>query len=229
MTSGDEIVREATLDGKDHRSRKIIIVLSILALVGFVTAGVAGYIAWGDKQEQVNAGKSLAVQVQQACQDQTVNTEDVRQLCEKAKQVEKITEEGPQGPPGLPGVSGQPGLPGDDGEDGSPGPRGPAGAKGDTGEPGAAGSAGEPGQSGSNGAPGETGPQGPQGERGAPGETGPQGPQGPAGERGPEGPAGPSAYPFTFVFTIPGDLVDPDRTFTVTCLAPAEPCITEEG
>lgn len=207
----DDLVQEATRDGKDPRSRKIIVLLSILAVLGFVTAGVAGWIAWGDKQKQVDAGKNLAIQIQQACKEPGVNTADIQQLCENAKQVEEITKAGPQCPPGLSGGSGPQGPSGEDGEDGPPGP---AGDKGDQGD---AGGAGEAGQSGSNCEPGATGPQG---------ERGPQGEQGAQGERGEEGPAGQPAYPFTFTFTIPGDLTSPDRTFTITCSAPAEPCTT---
>lgn len=55
MTDKQTIVEAAAEDGKDHGTRRVILVLALLALLGFATAIIAGWIAWDQKQQQVNA------------------------------------------------------------------------------------------------------------------------------------------------------------------------------
>lgn len=118
-------------------------------------------------------------------------------------------ETGERGPVGPAGPAGVPGQDGEDGADGRPGRPGTDGAAG---TPGAAGSTGQAGSRG------ETGATGSQGDRGPAGEQGPAGPVGPQGPAGADGVPGASAYPFTFVFTVPGVVPgDPGTTYTVTC------------
>lgn len=123
------------------------------------------------------------------------------------------------------GATGERGLRGPSGTEGDRGARGPAGGRGLAGKPGppgpggatgAAGARGEPGPSGSSGSDGARGEPGPQGERGPAGEPGAPGAPGAAGAPGADGQ---SAYPFTFVFTVPGVVPGDDTTYTVTCLA----------
>ena len=99
---------------------------------------------------------------------------------------------GAQGPQGVQGVQGPQGLKGDTGE------RGPQGLKGDT---------------------GERGPQGLQGPAGQDGERGPQGPagkDGAQGERGPQGPAGVNGKTPVQTFTIEGNNLYVDTTYSDT-------------
>lgn len=218
--SHDEIIEDSARDGKDPGTRRLILFLSIVALLGFLTAGVAGWTAWSEKQQQVNAGKDLAIQVQAACNDDKVDTADLKQICAQAKDVEQIAKDGPQGPPGIPGIQGPPGPQGPVGPQGPQGIQGLMGLMGLRGDPGADGTPGATGAAGPAGTPGEPGPEGP---------PGPPGPQGDKGEKGDPGPAGQSAFPFTFQFTVQGNGLGSDRTYTVTCTADGCTVQTEEG
>lgn len=210
----DQIVDESAEEAKDSGSRKLIFILAALAILGFAVAVVATWTAWGQKQQQVNAGKNLAIQLQQACDEHDITSVQIRRLCDKAEEVQKVTEQGPQGPPGIGGIQGP------------PGPQGPVGPPGPQGLMGLLGAQGVQGQTGQAGQQGSTGPQGPPG---AVGEPGPAGPEGPQGDTGPRGEKGDSAFPFTFTFTVPGTPgLGNDRTYTVHCTA--DGCtVTEEG
>jgi len=187
MTEHDEeIVRDAVSGSKDSRTRWVIRILSVLVIASLITAVVALWEVWYQKQKQVNAGKDLAVQVQTACTHGSLSGD----LCTKAKDVEKIAKEGPQGPPGAAGGNG---------------PQGPAGPKGDKGDTGI-GAPGIPGANGPAGVKGEKGDQGATGPQGSKGDTGPQGIQGtpaPQGEKGDTGETGPpdQTYSVTCVST----------------------------
>lgn len=97
------------------------------------------------------------------------------------------------------------GLPGRDGRDGS---NGANGLDGRDGLNGIDGEDGLPGQPGADGQPGTPGKDGVDGKDGAPGKD------------GVDGKDGQSAYPFSFTFTVPGNGVGNDVTYTVACTAP---------
>lgn len=216
----DDIVHDSVGDSRDKKTRWIILGLGIAALMGLLTAGVATYIAWSEKQDQVTAGKNLALQVQQACGNKELNTDDLKRLCKQAENVEEIAKEGPQGPPGISGLTGPrgpmgfigpQGPKGDDGRPGLQGPRGPPG-QADNGED------GQPGAPGTSGVDGEAGPPGPQGEQGPPGpqgQPGADGANGAPGSAGPTGPPGPAGFPDSWTFTVTNGLGG-SRTFTCT-------------
>lgn len=99
-------------------------------------------------------------------------------------------------------LAGRNGLSGTDGRSGAPG------------VPGKDGTDGRDGLDGANGATGFTGPAGPPG---APGKDGAPGMDGAPGK---DGSNGQSAYPFSFSFTVPGNGVGQDVTYTVVCSSP---------
>lgn len=214
--SESDIVRDAVEDSRDVKTRRLIVILSILAILGFLVAAVTIWIAWAEKQDQVDAGRNLAAEVRAACEDERKDTEDLKQICSQAKKVEEKTAEGIQGPPGIPGLQGPEGPQGPQGIQGPRGPRGFLGHLGNEGPQGPLGPRGPPGEEGLQGPEGVQGPEGPQGEPGAPG---PEGPQGPQGEIGPAG------YPIQFMFTTNDGLgnsktyvcTDPDNDHNYTC------------
>lgn len=237
----------------DRRLRTLAWTLVGVLILSLVTTTVAVWTALGQRQEMAQAGVDLAEQVQAACADPDRRTEDLGSLCENADTVADAGSNlepipGPTGPRGLTGLTGLTGTQGPRGPGGPEGPSGPEGPPGPSGRPG---EPGDPGPEGRPGDPGEDGPGGPEGQAGKPGDpggpgkpgdpgepgqNGPQGPAGPAGPAGPGGPAGPQgepgapAYPFTFVFTVPGGgpLQGP-TAYQVTCTGPSVPCqvITE--
>jgi hypothetical protein len=213
-TRGEAIINQAAQDGKDHGSRRIMLLLAVLTVLGFFTAIVAGWIAWGQKQNQVDAGRDLATQVQKACASGALEADEFERLCKKADQVQEVAKEGPQGPPGISGLQGPPGPPG------PMGPQGPQGLMGMMGLPGA---------NGATGGPGPTGLQGPPGPAGEPGPVGPEGPQGEPGPRGEKGDPGESAYPFSFTFTVSGNGLGADTTYTVNCTTDGCTVTKQEG
>lgn len=156
----------------NHVRRPTAITLGILLVL---LAGVAWLIYQG-WAARINAA-SLAEQVQAACDDPTVDTADIPEICRQAEDVatDPTVVTGPQGPPGRPGRdSTVPGPPGPPGRDSTvPGPVGPMG---------------EPGL------PGDIGPAGPAGADST--VPGPEGPAGPAGADstvpGPQGNPGPT-------------------------------------
>ena len=126
-------------------------------------------------------------------------------------------EIGPQGVQGIQGTEGPPGPEGPQGPQGLQGVPGPDGPAGHMGQPGQPGDAGSPGPSGAPGSTGDVGPQGPQGEQGPPG------PPGADGKDGQPGADGKDAFPFTFVFTVPGVTpVSPDRTYACVVTNPSQ-------
>lgn len=73
---------------------------------------------------------------------------------------------------------------------------------------------GTPGEDGEDGEDGSRGPRGPRGFTGLPGLPGIAGPPGPAGSDGTDGTDGRDAFPFTFVFTVPGNGIGNDHTYS---------------
>ncbi|MGO3895344.1 hypothetical protein [Brevibacterium aurantiacum] len=148
---------------------------------------------------------ALADEVAAACAEGAVKV-DGRDICAKAKQVQKNVDTpaqagpaGPQGPSGVPGprstIPGPAGKPGEDGESSDiPGPAGKPGEQGGQGQPGE--DSDIPGPAGQAGAPGKDssipGPAGAKGDKGESGDSvvGPPGPKGDKGEPGSTGEKG---------------------------------------
>lgn len=86
------------------------------------------------------------------------------------------------------------------------------------------GPAGQNGVNGRDGEDGARGPRGPRGFTGLPGLPGIDGSDGADGTDGTDGTDGRDAFPFTFVFTVPGNGVGGDHTYT--CRVPDSGPIT---
>lgn len=219
MVDKETLKTRAARGARDPYTRRLLIGLCILAVLSFLLAVVAGSLAWKNAHDDAVAGRDLAQQVLDACQDNQKDTADVQALCEKAVKVDQGTAgptgaHGEQGPIGLTGPQGPIGPQGPVGPEG---PRGFTGVEGSTGKTGADGATGDPGAAGPPGEAGSTGPQGPAGPPGPAGPQGETGPQGPQGERGPDGPAG---YPQSFTFQIGPQTytcTDPDNDHNYDC------------
>ncbi len=207
------IVHDAIEDSRDQNSRRLILVFAAVAIISFLIAGFALWQVLAAQKKQINAGENLAIQVQEACDSNDLDTDVLQNLCSQAEDVQEQIEAGPQGIPGAPGLQGAVGPQGPIGQQGIMGPRGPEGDKGDRGAKGKSiiGPKGKPGQDGLDGLPGPQGPPGVQGEPGPKGEVGPPGPEG---------------YPESFTYEDPGTIgqdpvryrcTDPDRDRHYTC------------
>lgn len=209
MTDHDQnIVSEAVSGSKDRKTRWIIRVLSVLVIASILTAGIVFWNLWHQKQDQVDAGKNLATQVQAACNNGYLGG----QICQTAKDVEKAPKQGP------------PGVKGDKGDKGDPGKNGINGTNGTNGHDG---KNGKNGTNGTDGVDGKDGTDGTDGRDGVDGQDGAMGPQGEKGDKGDKGDPGESAFPFTFEFTIQGNGISPDHTYSVTCTSSTE-CVTTQ-
>lgn len=220
-----ELGQEAAEEGKDGPSRRIIFWGGV-GLVVFILLTLAswGYIWYS----QVKAGTALATQVTAACGDGTLLPTD--RLCSQAKEVTKVTEQGPVGATGLQGPKG------DDGEDGKDGKNGKDGKDGEPGDDGSPGANGTDGANGTNGTNGTNGLSAYELATSA-GFSGTledwltslKGAKGDKGDQGDKGEPGTSAYPFTFTLTVPGTPpLQGDRTYRYTCVTPGEECTREE-
>ena len=257
MRRSEELVEESAVEGKDKRTRHIIIVL-----VAFLAASVA-LLVWsifqwaGDQQKQVEATSGVVDNVVSACADKNAKAQLAKlgiECGEATKAAEVITQgqQGEQGEPGPPPTAAQvlnavqaycSG--------GACTPSGPTqgqvdaavarycngdnctGPKGDQGEPGddATGEAGEKGDKGDAGEPGAQGP-GPTDEQiAAAVATYCEGGncKGEPGEPGASGEPGEDAYPFVFRVTVPGTPpLQEDRTYVFTWSTKGEECVRTE-
>jgi hypothetical protein len=208
-----ELKESAVNEGRDHKSRLILVIVGALWLL---TLGVLGAVTWNAYFDEKEKSQTLAQQVAAACERGDLEKADQKELCEDAEKViqdedpEGITgPEGPRGPQGIQGVSGPQGVPG------AEGPQGPKGNRG-LGEVGPSGSDGSPGSDGRNGINGSDGPPGPEGPKGEKGDTGDVGPEGPAG------PSGVVQIEFVgcqgpVITSIFGAYNADTRTITITC------------
>lgn len=160
-----DTVKRAVKGSRDSRSRILLAVSIAGVALGVLGIMAAIWIGWDLKQQQVEAGASLADRVQAACKQGEIEAA----LCRQADDVEDTVKEGPQGPPGATGEPGPPGVAGKDGKVGPKGEEGDPGVDGTDGGPGLSGADGQNGVPGKDGSPG---PQGPPGEKGEPGEKG---------------------------------------------------------
>lgn len=222
----DQIVEESVASSKDHRARRLLAIILALLVV------LAAFTIWSfarvnhAKDEQIDQGKSLAEQVQDACTSPVIDTSELGDLCDKADDV--IRE--------IPGPSGKAGDAGATGETGAAGPppsniqiaRAVAsycaggvcrGASVTAAQVKAAVAEycnangqckGPTGASGSNGSDGATGAAGSGGEKGDPGDPGPAGPP-PSDE---QVAAGVAAYCSVDNQCAPSIVVPPDGVVT---------------
>lgn len=246
------LVERAAIDGKDKRTRHIIVVLVVLLLI---SASVTAWalLSWAqDKEEQAQAGEAVVSDVKAACKNPDLKKqleEVVRGACATADKAAAVISQGPQGDPGEQGEQGPPPTAAQVltavsayCSGGACSPSGPTqqqvntavarycngnnctGPKGDPGED-ATGEPGEPGQPGAPGAQGEQGP-GPSDEQiAAAVDTYCAGGNctGPKGDPGSQGPAGDDAFPFSFVVVVPGSTpAQEDRRYKYTCSTQAQ-------
>lgn len=189
----DELIAGAAQRGKDPFSRKLLLVLATATSLAVIATLLGGYLLWKEKQHQAEAGMSLAVQVQRACEDPATAVH-LGSICTKAEHVEQAIAAGPQGPPGDRGPAGADGVDGRDGRDG---------INGRDGAPGKNGRNGLNGQDGHDGAPGPVGPQGLEG------------PQGPPGKDGADGQDGAPAFPMQWTFEFSPN---PAQNYSFLCV-----------
>jgi len=196
----DELQAQAATRGKDHNSRRLLLLLSIVLVLSLITCGIGGVLLWNEKQAQALAGKDLAIKVQQACVDPAL-ANDLGKLCSEAERVEEKIKAGPQGPPGIAGPQGPSGSDGVDGADGA---------------------------DGKNGKNGRDGVDGVDGEDGAPGPAGPAGPSGQDGKDGQDGQPGQDAFPMSWTFEFSPNPAQ-KYNFLCTLIHPSEQvsCISQ--
>lgn len=195
MTKQEEISRSAARSARDPKTRRIILALAIATLLSFIATTVAVIFALDQASDRAEAGQSLAIQVQQACEADGPLDPPLSDICERANDVAEGTP-GPSGPPGPPGVQGP------------PGPMGPPGFNG---------------LDGRNGTNGRNGAQGAPGAAGVPGEQGPVGPQGPPGPQGPQGSATAGTYDCGDGRYVEGFTIGPAGAVSLDCEALPQP------
>ena len=109
MNRTEEIKHEAAAEGRDPKTRHLLLALSTLAAISAIVAVWAGWSAWHSAHQDAQAGADLAAQVQAACDDNIPDTPQITRLCAQAKDVtEQVGPAGPQGDQGLPGPQGPP-------------------------------------------------------------------------------------------------------------------------
>lgn len=223
MTRREEIISESVSDAKEETrsSRFIFLLLGVIAILLLIISGLLFFSAYSEQKDEADSGQAFASGYLAACEDPEDSRTLPKDFCEDAEavleggtKVEPVP--GPPGKDGEDGLDGENGLDGEDGQDGKNGPPGPRGG---------------PGADGDDGTDGQNGPTGPTGTPGlsayqvavANGFAGTVSEwlNSLVGANGADGQDGRSAFPFTFVFTVPGDNpIEPDRTYTVTCEGP---------
>jgi type II secretory pathway pseudopilin PulG len=93
VSKQEDIKQEAAHQGRDPKTRRLLLVLSIVAVLGFLTALVAGYAAWKGAQQEAAQGQGLATQVDAACQDRDHIPPDLEHICASAKNISKDNPE----------------------------------------------------------------------------------------------------------------------------------------
>lgn len=250
------LVEQAAIDGKDKRTRHLIVALVVLILISVSTTAWALYSWAQDQAEQTQAGAAVVSDVKAACADPALKKQlekVVSGACATADKAAAVISEGPQGKTGEQGppptaaqvlsavsiyCSG-----------GACTPSGPTQSQVNAavatfcsggaceGKPGAT-VTGPPGAT-VTGPPGAT-------VTGPPGATGEQGP-GPSDEQvasavaaycntnnckgadGAKGEPGESAFPFFFQVTVPGSPpLQEDTTYLYECTTPGGECARTE-
>lgn len=219
-----DLVSEAVAESKMPRTRKLLLILGVLCLILMILTGVFAWKAYVPVREQAQSGTSLAKQVQDACKANATNTDDLKDLCNRA---DKVVDEAPpavtQGKTGDTGAAGPIGFPGLTGPQGEPGIQGEPGRNGTNGTDGVNGKNGLIGAAGKDGPPGPAGPAGQDGKdgvQGAPGEKGEKGERGEAGAQGPPGPTCPDGYTGSNVQVETGEGITNDDTRNIFACIP---------
>lgn len=176
-----EIKADSVRQGRDPRTRTILLILVILFFVLFAITVYAGFTAYDRLHREQARNEALALRNAELA---ATNEDAAQQLASQVRRMggqpvinpdDLMGPQGPQGIQGIQGIQGLQGLPGRDGTDGGPGPqgeRGRAGRDGVDGLDGEDGADGAPGQPGKDGEPGKDGKPGPQGEKGEKGDPG---------------------------------------------------------
>lgn len=215
QTPFQNLAKESSKEGRDPKTRRILLVLLILWALTFI--GFLG-VAWNAYFHQKAATESLAQQITHACNSGDfgpgLSDDDETKLCNKAKK----EAAGSNVSLGIQGPRGEQGPPGPQGLQGNPGLQGPTGLQGIMGR------RGQPGQPGI----GTEGPPGSPGDKGDIGDKGDKGDKGDVGDKGDTGPAGAPAFPFTFSFTVPGNGLSPGTTYSCTVTTPDTPVTCQE-
>jgi hypothetical protein len=76
--------RQAARQSRDPQTRKLLVVLIVLAMLSFTTVVLAGWLALHQANLEAIAGKSLAFQVEQACQSRPVADPELQEICDAA-------------------------------------------------------------------------------------------------------------------------------------------------
>lgn len=226
MTTKERIIEDSASAGRDRNSRRLMLLLGVIAVLALLTTiGAVGW-GWQQKQQQVDAGTNLAVEVQRACLDPALR-KDLGGICEQAKDVEQTAKQGPQGVPGIPGLQGPPGA---------SGPQGPPGLscveerglvacrEPDNGDP------NDPEKQDSevqNSEIQDPEIQDAEIQDAEIDDLDPDDPENQDPEIDDPDPASP--YTFTFVFTVPGPGGSPGTTYRVTCNSGSGSCTVEEA
>lgn len=234
MTEENEATTEDLLNARDAKNtwrRRAWILIGITVASLMAVSVMATLLLVGSERKVDTLAGTNDAQRQQFVDCKTLPKTDPRCQTPVAPESKTILQQGPQGIQGVSGLQGPRGLPGEQGPQGSPGPRGPQGIAGPTGKNGTTppcvlvlgGCDGDTGPQGPKGDQGIQGPKGDTGVAGAAGDQGPKGDQGIQGPQGLEGDAGPPAYPFDFIFVVPGTLPNPDTTYTCRIENPTTP------
>lgn len=77
----------AVAESADHRSRRLILILGIVAALSMLSTVVFGYLAWRNAKDRADAGAQVAEQLRRLCAEQQEVRFENRNLCENAQQV----------------------------------------------------------------------------------------------------------------------------------------------
>lgn len=219
--STDRIRDHAVAESRDPRSRRIILILGIIAALSMLTTVVFGYLAWREAKDNALAGAQLAEQLRRVCEEQGQLEYDNRNLCANA---ERVAEDEPEiqdseiddPDPNDPDPVNDPDPNDPEVQD----PEIPDAERQDAEQQEAEEQEGEV-QDGEVDDPDSNDPD--PVDDPDPNDPDPDDPD-------PNDPDPASPYDFTFTFVIPGDNpAQPDRTFTVTCNSGTGNCTVTEG
>lgn len=167
------VVRDSVREARDPKTRTILLLSALLALLLLIGTFTVGYLAYDKLHTGLVATKA------DLGDQKTITAENVEAARQNAIAARRLAQQvknlggvpivqpndltpvpGPQGLPGSPGINGVNGVNGRNGKngaDGQDGSNGINGVDGQNGAPGAAGQDGTPGKDGADGAPGVNG------------------------------------------------------------------------
>lgn len=86
----EQIIQDALVEARDHKTRRLMIILSAVAAVSFLVALLSLYQVWRHAQAQAIAGRTLAAQVKTACAEGLLDDPEMVVLCNQAARIEKL-------------------------------------------------------------------------------------------------------------------------------------------